>query len=61
MPRSDPEETYGITALGIQDGKPLWKHPLPAAPVAWGLAVDRRGRVLVTLRDGRVLSFGPEG
>ncbi len=60
-PQSDPEEAYGIAALGIQDGKPLWKHPLPAAPVAWGVAIDRSGSVLVALRDGRVLSFGPEG
>jgi hypothetical protein len=30
-----------------------------AGPVAWGLAIDRRGPVLVTLRDGRVVCFGP--
>ena len=33
---------------------------LPAAPVAWGLAVDRLGRIIVTLEDGRVLCFGAD-
>ena len=50
-----PIETYGITALGIGDGKPLWRHQLPAGVVSWGAAIDRRGRVLVALRDGRVI------
>lgn len=26
--------------------------------VAWGLAIDRRGQVRVTLPDGRVVCFG---
>jgi outer membrane protein assembly factor BamB len=52
------KETYCITALALADGKLLWQHSLAAGPVAWGLAVDRRGQVLVTLRDGRVTCFG---
>lgn len=47
-----------IIARNIQDGSVLWTHPLPAAPVPWGLAVDREGRVIVTLRDGQVVCFG---
>ncbi len=47
-----------IVALNLADGKVLWSRPLPAAPVTWGVAVDREGRVLVTLKDGRVLCFG---
>ena len=35
----------------------LWSQPLPGEPVRWGLAVDRRGAVLVALRDGRVLCY----
>jgi len=58
-PEADPTETYGITALNLRDGSPLWKHALPAAPVSWGLAIDRAGRVLVTLQDGRVICYGP--
>lgn len=49
------EETYGIAALEIETGKLLWRNPLPAGPVHWGVAIDRRGQVLVSLRDGRLL------
>ena len=58
QPDGGVKETYGIAALDIRNGQPLWSHPLPAGPVAWGLAIDRRGQVLVTLRDGRVLCYG---
>ncbi len=47
-----------LTALGIRDGRVLWKQTLPAAPVPWGLAVNREGKVIVTLQGGRVLCFG---
>ena len=59
-PEDPPTETYGIAALSLTDGKLLWRHSLPAGPVSWGLAIDREGRILVALRDGRVLCFGPE-
>jgi outer membrane protein assembly factor BamB len=47
-----------IAALSLQDGKVLWNKPLPSAPVSYGLAVDRDGRIVVALRDGRILCFG---
>jgi len=47
-----------VTALELGSGKPLWQHPLPAAPVPWGLAVDRDGHVILTLVDGQVLCVG---
>jgi len=47
-----------IVALNLNDGAVLWSHSLPAAAVTWGLAIDREGRVVVTLKDGRVLCFG---
>jgi outer membrane protein assembly factor BamB len=47
-----------VIALRPADGEVLWKHALPAAPVPWGLALTRAGRVIVTLEDGRVLCFG---
>jgi hypothetical protein len=28
-----------IVALNLSDGRPLWRQPLPAAPVPWGLAI----------------------
>ncbi|NUQ66130.1 MAG: PQQ-binding-like beta-propeller repeat protein, partial [Pirellulales bacterium] len=59
QPDAAAKETYGIAAINMADGRLLWKHPLPAGPVAWGLAIDRQGQLVVTLRDGRVLCFGP--
>ena len=47
-----------IVALNIEDGSVLWSEEVPSTPVSWGLAVDRDGRVIVTLEDGRVLCFG---
>lgn len=47
-----------IVALDIKDGNALWSENLPSAAVSWGLAVDRDGRVIVTLEDGQVLCFG---
>ncbi|MEK7684472.1 MAG: PQQ-binding-like beta-propeller repeat protein [Verrucomicrobiota bacterium] len=47
-----------LVALDLKDGKKLWAQPLPASPVLFGLAVDREGRVIVTLENGEVLCFG---
>ncbi len=47
-----------IVALDLQDGKVLWSQPVPAAPVPWGLAIDRNGRAVVTLENGQVLCLG---
>jgi hypothetical protein len=48
-----------VSALALKDGQTLWQQALPAAPVPWGMAVDRQGRVILTLVDGRVLCLGP--
>ncbi len=47
----------GLAAVNLADGKLLWQEALPAPPVAWGLALDRDGRIIVTLIDGRVLAY----
>ncbi|MBI4657406.1 MAG: PQQ-binding-like beta-propeller repeat protein [Verrucomicrobia bacterium] len=47
-----------IAALSLENGRPLWAQALPGTPVPWGLAVDRNGRVIVTLEGGQVLCFG---
>jgi len=47
-----------IVAIRLQDGKILWKQPIPASPVPWGLAVNRNGHTIVTLKNGQVLCFG---
>jgi outer membrane protein assembly factor BamB len=46
-----------LAGLDSESGKARWSMPLPGAPLAWGLAVDREGRILVTLQDGRLLCF----
>jgi outer membrane protein assembly factor BamB len=51
-------EKSKIVVLNLQDGKMLWSKPLPSPPVPWGLAVDRDGRIIVTLKDGQVICFG---
>lgn len=54
---NDEPTSYGLAAVRIEDGQVLWSQSLPGMPVRWGVAVDRRGRVLVSLEDGRVLCF----
>jgi outer membrane protein assembly factor BamB len=49
-----------VFALSPTTGQVLWSHPLPISPVTWGMAVDREGRVVVTLEDGQVLCLGVE-
>ncbi len=47
-----------IVALNLKDGEVLWSEALSSVPVIWGLAVDRDGRVIVSLADGQILCFG---
>jgi outer membrane protein assembly factor BamB len=44
-----------VLALNPTTGHILWSHPLPTSPVTWGMAVDREGRIVLTLEDGQVL------
>ena len=53
--RADPQ--HAVAALAVGDGAVLWSHPLPAQPAWWGLAIDKAGRVFVSLVDGRVFCF----
>ncbi len=50
--------TWAITAQDPQGQRTLWTQPLPAEPVRWAIAVDAQGRIIVALRNGRVLCFG---
>jgi len=54
--QAQPESV--LLALQPADGQVLWREPLPAPAAAWGLAVDRDGRILVALVDGRILCYG---
>ncbi len=42
-------DTSQVAAVELESGKELWSQPLPAAPVPWGMAVDRAGHVILTL------------
>jgi outer membrane protein assembly factor BamB len=52
--------SYTVLALSLKDGSVLWQEALPATPASWGLALDRDGRVIVSLEDGRVLCYAPK-
>ncbi len=47
-----------VTAYALAGGGQLWSVDLPAAPVPWGMAINRHGQTLVTLVDGRVVCLG---
>jgi hypothetical protein len=53
----EPPPPYAVAMLSVEDGRPIWCEPLPAAPFSWGLAVTRSGTAVVTCRDGRVIAF----
>jgi outer membrane protein assembly factor BamB len=46
-----------ITALSVDNGKPMWQHEIQGEPLPGGLLVDREGQIIVTMLDGRVLCF----
>ena len=46
---------YALAATSIDDGALLWSHPLPGEPIWWGLALEKSGRIFVSLVDGRVV------
>lgn len=46
-----------LVAVALDDGRELWRHVLPDLSIPWGLALDREGRVLVSLENGDVLCF----
>ena len=55
--KGDAGPTWSLVARG-PGGAELWTQPLPGEPVRWGLCLDRDGRIVVTLRDGRVVCYG---
>jgi outer membrane protein assembly factor BamB len=46
-----------VMAFDLADGKPRWTQPLPAPPLPWGVALNRDGRVVVSLENGDVVCF----
>jgi outer membrane protein assembly factor BamB len=58
--KTDSGPSWVLAARSSNAGRALWVRALPAEPVRWAIAVDARGRVIVTLRNGQVLCFGPK-
>jgi outer membrane protein assembly factor BamB len=57
-PDQSPEKTF-LAAINIKDGTDVWKQEIPAEAVKGGTAIDHRGRIFVSLEDGRVMCFAP--
>lgn len=55
---AEPEREHLLLALDHQSGTTLWRESLPSAPLPWGLAVDRDGRIVVALENGQVICYG---
>ena len=51
-------DRWKIVAMDRAGGTELWSQPLPVEPLFNGLCVNRKGHVLVTLTDGRILCLG---
>ncbi len=51
---------YRLLAINLLTGQTIFSQPLPATPVQWGLAIDARARVYVSMEDGRLTCFADE-
>jgi outer membrane protein assembly factor BamB len=49
-----------LTAIGIADGADVWTQKLPALAVKGGAAIDSKGRIYVSLENGKLLCFEPD-
>ena len=54
----DAPPTWALVAVGLKDGKQLWRQQLKTAPVPGGVIVTRDGKVLLANQDGSVTCFG---
>ncbi|MCP5517451.1 MAG: PQQ-binding-like beta-propeller repeat protein [Verrucomicrobiales bacterium] len=50
-----------VQAFALADGRPLWRVDTRGSAVPWGMAVDRDGRVLVSLEGGEVMGIAGGG
>ena len=46
-----------VAIINLKTGKDIWTETLPAKPIKGGAAIDKSGRILVSLTDGRVLCY----
>jgi outer membrane protein assembly factor BamB len=50
--------TWEVRALDKKDGHILWQQPLPSEPLLNGLLIDRKGSIIVVLKDGGIVCCG---
>ncbi len=55
---NDNPSTFTIVALNLNNGKPTWQHNLESRPVSWGMAVNRNGKTIISLQNGKIVCFG---
>jgi hypothetical protein len=59
IPKLRGPTSFVLSAYDLQSGKPFWQQDLPGPALRDGLLVERSGRVLVALRSGEVVCYGP--
>ena len=53
----DAHDTSFLAALRLDTGADAWQEKLPGPPVKGGAAIDRQGRIFVSLENGKILAF----
>ena len=49
---------WWLIAFNQKTGNPMFRQELREDPLPGGLLIDRRGHIVVTMLDGKVLCFG---
>ena len=55
----ESHDQYYVSGFNRTDGTKIWTTRLPEQPDIDRLAIDRDGRVLVSLCDGSIICLGP--
>ncbi len=54
-------QSWEVRVLDRQDGRVTWRGPIPAQPLLNGLHIDRRGWIIVVMKDGSIACLGEKG
>lgn len=60
MVRKTPSGMHGVEVINLKNGERIegYRSQLVSPPLPWGMAVDKEGRIIVTLKDGQVICYG---
>ncbi|MEW6307073.1 MAG: PQQ-binding-like beta-propeller repeat protein [Verrucomicrobiota bacterium] len=56
LSRARPQ--WFVLGLAVADGRQMFQQEIPGEPLPDGLLIDREGRIVVSLVDGSLVSFG---